>query len=144
MNGPRGTCGDAEFTFKTRVVIDRTGIARHLRGNENGAEKNEISELWMNHIAMNSHPTKTGSHGNRLMRYGPWLSSKAICFHWKARCTRNRRPDLERLEFRNYLLSNNIRFVRLDVKLQVRDRTSWSPDILLIHSTDEADQCLCP
>jgi hypothetical protein len=48
---------------------------------QNGPEEDEVPELRVNHSAMDSHASQTGTDNNGLMRYSPHPCAPAICFH---------------------------------------------------------------
>src|SRR5262245_51558655 len=70
-NGAYGTSSHAPLAFETGVVRNRAVIVARFTAEQHGAQQHEITEFWMNQVAVNAQVTQAGLDGDRLMRDDP-------------------------------------------------------------------------
>src|SRR5215469_4101798 len=110
---------------------------------QNCPEQNEIAELWMNHIPVDSHPPEPRSDRHGLMRNDPHLRSPAIRFHGETyRCAVDG-ADTDSFNDPDNLAGGLVGFVRCVMKFEIGDGARRGSNILAVHENHKANECPC-
>ena len=110
-----------------------------MASTSNRAQKDEVSELGMNQVAVNPDFAETCRGGHRFVRYNPELAGKIIHLHRESH-RRIHRPYSLPFQFPNDPARNLVDLVSGVVKLEIRDRAGAAADRFAIHANDETDQ----
>src|SRR5260370_31161200 len=105
---------------------------------EHHSEQNEITELRMNHVAMNPHASETRSDSHRLVRNDPHLRSPAVRFHGETHRSAIHRADTDSLELRDNLAGSLVGFVACVMKFEISDGACRGTNLIACHANPNA------
>ena len=127
------TRGHAQLAFQARVVIQFLRIRADFRTNENCAEQNEISEVRVNHVAMNTHVAQPRCDRDGFVRHDPHpFVAPTIRLHWKPH-RRIHGANPRALQRRCDAAGDVVDIIARMMKLQVRDRARRTAYIVPVH-----------
>jgi hypothetical protein len=91
-------------------------------------------------IAVDTHSSKTSSHGNRFVSHHPDLPRESFHLHGESHGGIDG-LDVLSFESADYLTCHVVDVVASRVELEIRDGACRASDGLAIHSADKADEC---
>src|SRR5438045_6533294 len=115
-------------------------VLADFRVDQDSAEKNKISKLWMNYIAMNSHLAQASGDRDWLVGNHPHLRSPTIGLHGKAGGPAIDRADPNPLQGGHDSPCNFIGVIGRVMEFQVGNRAGRGADVFSVHAADEADE----
>ncbi len=129
----------AQLAFQARVVLDGPGVFADLGVDEDGAEQDEVAELGVDDVAVNTHLAEPRRDGDRLVRDDPRLPRELVHLHGKA----HRGIDgahAHRLQLAHHVSADLVGVVARVMELQIGHRARGSADVLPVHAGHDADQ----
>ncbi|WP_260860472.1 DUF899 domain-containing protein [Mycobacterium tilburgii] len=76
-----GSAARRAFALQARAVVQRLAVAADRRVDQDGAEQDEITELGVNHVAVDADYAKAGCHRHRFVRHHPDADRVVVHLH---------------------------------------------------------------